>query len=211
MNRIEHREEKWSFPFVEYSPQKRTKKLPLVVQLHGAGEVGWGKEELSLVDLHGFSVIIKGAEYECMFVMPQCPPDTFWAARIESLVQFIEKIIEEYDIDKNRVYLTGLSMGGYGTWFTAMARPDLFAAIAPVCGGGMAWRAPVLKMPVWAFHGEEDTVVTPVQSEEMVNKLKEYGADVTYTKFPGLGHEIQKKAYTTELLEWLLSKERCVI
>ena len=208
MNRTEHREDKWNFPFVAYAPERTDKKIPLVVQLHGAGEGGWGKEELDLVEVHGFSTLFKENEYECMLVMPQCPPDTFWAAKIESLVAFIEKLIEEYHIDENRVYLTGSSMGGYGTWFTAMARPDLFAAIAPVCGGGMAWRANVLKMPVWAFHGAEDTVVTPVQSEEMVNKLKEYGADVTYTKFPGLEHMIQKNAYTAELLEWMLGKVR---
>ena len=94
VNRIEHREEKWSFPFVEYSPQRTEKKIPLVVQLHGAGESGWGKEELDLVEVHGFSALFKENEYECMLVMPQCPPDTFWAAKIESLVAFIENLIE---------------------------------------------------------------------------------------------------------------------
>ena len=98
-------------------------------------------------------------------------------------------------------------MGGYGTWFTAMARPDLFAAIAPVCGGGMAWNAEVLKMPIWTFHGTEDDVVSPYQTDEMVAKLKALNADVTYTRVNGVGHNVWENAYNTELFEWLLSKK----
>ena len=161
MKRTEHRESKWKFPFVEYSPSETTgdERLPLVIQLHGAGERGEGYDDLCLVDVHGFSKIIKDKEIKCIFVMPQCPKESFWAARIESILEFIEQIKAEYNVDPDRVYLTGLSMGGYGTWYTAMARPDMFAAIAPVCGGGMAWNAGVLKMPVWAFHGAEDKLV----------------------------------------------------
>lgn len=208
MQRTEHREEKWMFPFVKYSPQNSDKKLPLIIQLHGAGERGYGKEELDRVDVHGFSALVKDAEYECILVMPQCPCDTFWAARVESIIKFVEQLKEEYNVDEDRVYLTGLSMGGYGTWFTSMARPDLFAAIAPVCGGGMAWNAGVLKMPIWAFHGADDCTVSPNQSDEMVAKLKEAGADVTYTRLDGVGHNAWDYAYNEELLEWLLSKKR---
>ena len=111
-------------------------------------------------------------------------------------------------IDTNRIYLTGLSMGGYGTWFTAMARPDLFAAIAPVCGGGMAWNAGVLNMPVWVFHGAKDTTVSPTQSDEMVERLRALGKDVTYTRIEGVGHNAWDYAYNRELLAWLLSKKR---
>ena len=89
-----------------------------------------------------------------------------------------------------------------------MARPDLFAAIAPVCGGGMAWNAGVLTMPVWAFHGAEDNVVSPVQSDEMIAKLKELGKDITYTKIDGVGHNVWENAYNEELICWLLSKKR---
>ncbi len=137
MNRIEHREEKWVFPFVEYSCENKTEKLPLVIQLHGAGERGNGKEDLEKVDVHGFSKYLKNAERNCIVVMPQCPADAFWAARVESIIKFIGQLTDEFNVDEDRVYLTGLSMGGYGTWYTAMARPDLFAAIAPVCGGGI--------------------------------------------------------------------------
>lgn len=208
MKRFEYRGEEWEFPFVAYLEEAKNEKVPLIVQLHGAGERGAGGEELEKVDVHGFSKYLKDAEHNCIVIMPQCPADTFWAARVESIVKFIEHLIKEFNVDEDRVYLTGLSMGGYGTWFTAMARPDLFAAIAPVCGGGMAWNAGVLKMPIWAFHGASDTTVTPIQTDEMVSKLKELNYDVTYTRIDGVGHNVWENAYNKDLLEWLLSKKR---
>lgn len=208
MKRIEHREEKWKFPFIEYSCGEQNEKMPLIVQLHGAGERGYGKDDLEKVDVYGFSKYLKDADHNCIVIMPQCPADTFWAAKVESIIEFVVQLINEYKVDEDRVYLTGLSMGGYGTWFTAMARPDLFAAIAPVCGGGMAWNAGVLKMPVWAFHGAADTVVTPIQTDEMISKLKQFNKDVTYTRIDGAGHNVWEKAYNKELLEWLLSKKK---
>ena len=208
MKRIEHRDEKWIFSFVEYSGENKNEKMPLIVQLHGAGERGNGQDELERVDVHGFSKYLKDAEHDCIVVMPQCPENSFWAAKVESIVKFIEQLIKEYDVDEDRVYLTGLSMGGFGTWYTAMARPDLFAAIAPVCGGGMAWNAEVLTMPVWAFHGSADPVVSVNQSDEMVEKLKELGADVKYTRVEGEGHGVWERTYDKELIEWLLSKKK---
>ena len=208
MIRKEFQTEERLFPFVAYFPKKIDGLLPLVVQLHGAGERGNGENDLEKVDIHGFSKYLKQAEHDCIVIMPQCPSETFWAARVESIVKFIEQIIAAYDIDPDRVCLTGLSMGGYGTWFTAMARPDLFAAIAPICGGGMAWNAGVLTMPVWAFHGVEDDVVTPVQSDEMVAKLKELDRDVTYSCLEGVGHGAWEYACNQELMEWLLSKHK---
>ena len=210
MERIEHREEKWVFPFVEYAPENKSQKLPLIIQLHGAGERGEGKEDLKAVDVHGFSRYLTEHEHDCIVVMPQCPTDTFWAARVESILSFIDQLKKEFDVDEDRVYLTGLSMGGYGTWFTAMAKPDLFAAIAPVCGGGMAWNAEVLKMPVWAFHGAADPIVSTIQTDEMVAKLKECNTDVKYSRFDGVGHESWERTYNEELMEWLLSKKRPV-
>ena len=208
MIRTEHRESKWSFPFVEYSPTEKTSKMPIIIQLHGAGERGDSGESLSLVDVHGFSKVIKDREFPCIFIMPQCPINSFWAARVESIVSFTEQLIKEFDAAPDRIYLTGLSMGGYGTWYTAMARPDLFAAIVPVCGGGMAWNASVLKMPIWAFHGSCDPVVSPNQSDEMVSALKSAGADVTYSRIDGVGHDVWNHAYNEELIAWLLSKSK---
>ena len=204
MIRTEHREERWAFPFVSYEPANKSGSLPMIVQLHGAGERGEGKEDLSRVDIHGFSKLMSDREYPCLFVMPQCPTDSFWAARVESIIRLVDQLVEAFDVDPKRIYLTGLSMGGYGTWFTAMARPDLFAAIAPVCGGGMAWNAPKLTVPVWAFHGACDQTVSVIQSDEMVAKLKAHGADVRYTRAESVGHNVWELAYTEELLRWFL-------
>ena len=207
MIRTEHREDKFPFAFVKYEPTKMQENLPLIIQLHGAGERGDGKDDLALVDVHGFPKIMKD-EYPAIFLMPQCPKDSFWAARVESIIKFIELAIDEYGVDKKRVYLTGLSMGGFGTWYTAMARPDLFAAIAPVCGGGMPWNAGVLTMPIWAFHGAEDKVVLPSNSDDMVAKLRELKYDVKYSRIDGVGHNVWEYAYNEELINWLLSHKK---
>lgn len=207
MIRKEHREEKWVFPFVEYLPSKAEGKLPLIIQLHGAGERGDGSD-LALVDVHGFSKVVKDGEYECLFIMPQCPKDSFWVAKIESLARFIDQLKEEYKIDEDRVYLTGLSMGGYGTWYTAMAYPHIFAAIAPVCGGGMAWNAKMLTMPVRVFHGVDDNAVSVTQSDEMVEAIRKKEGDVTYTRMENVGHNVWEHAYNEELYNWLMSKKR---
>ena len=200
MQRIEHRENRWAFPFVEYSPKEMKKGLPLIIQLHGAGERGEGGEDLVLVDKHGFSGIIADSEIDAVIIMPQCQKNDFWAARVESLYKFILDAIEDYGADKSQVTLTGLSMGGFGTWFLAMAHPELFAAIAPVCGGGMPWNAGTLTMPVWAFHGDMDKTVSFRHSSEMVDALKSLGRDVEFTVYEGAGHSIQHLAFSNELL-----------
>lgn len=208
MIRTEHNSADFAFPFIEYSPKNKRDNMPVIIQLHGAGERGSGGNELSLVDVHGFSSIIRNKEIDCIFIMPQCPENQFWAGRTESVIKFVKQITEAYRADKNRIYLTGLSMGGYGTWFAAMLCPELFAAIAPVCGGGMAWCAPVLDMPVWAFHGDADQTVSVTQSREMVENLKSRGRSVKYTEFKNEGHGIARLSFTDELLEWLLSQKR---
>jgi len=211
MKRTEHREEKWIFPFIKYSPEKHDdgEKLPLIIQLHGAGERGAGKEDLINVEVHGLSNVVKKKDYECILVLPQCPTNTFWVARIESILAFIQQVIDEYNIDENRIYITGLSMGGYGTWYTAMAKPKLFAAAVPVCGGGMAWNCSVIKkLPIWAFHGVEDAVVNVSCSDEMVKKLESIGAPVKYTRVEGVGHNVWVNAYNDELMQWLLEQRK---
>ncbi len=196
------------FSYVEYSPEEMREGLPIVFQLHGAGERGNGREELPLVDVHGFSEFLSDNDRECIFIMPQCPADTFWTARVESIVRFIEEKIELYKADKSRVYLTGISMGGYGTWLTAMARQDLFAAIAPVCGGGMPWNAASITMPVWMVHGDADTTVNVFYSDEIAEKLRAAGKEHIYTRLPGVGHNAWDYTYKAELIDWLLSKRK---
>ncbi|MBR3942171.1 MAG: prolyl oligopeptidase family serine peptidase [Clostridia bacterium] len=209
MLRTEYRDEKFAFPFVAYTPEKEQNgKLPLIIQLHGAGERGNGQEDLKLVDVHGFSKLFAKEDFDCITVMPQCPNDTFWAGRVESILRFVEQMKQEFDVDADRIYLTGISMGGFGTWYTAMAKPEIFAAIAPVCGGGMPWNAAVLTMPIWAIHGSADTVVKPSYSEDMIEKVQTYNEDVTYTLVEGVGHNVWDYTYDAKLMNWLLSKKK---
>ena len=206
MIRTEHKSNEFEFDFVSYEPYKNSDRLPLIIQLHGAGERGNG--DLEKMDVHGFSHLLKKQDFPCVVVMPQCPQNTFWAARVESIIRFIDAMKKKYNSDENKVYLCGISMGGYGTWYTAMARPDLFAAIAPVCGGGMAWNAGTLTMPIMVYHGAEDKLVSINQSDEMVNALKTLGRDVTYHRIDGVGHNVWDKTFDEELMLWLLSKKK---
>jgi len=197
------------FPFIAYTPETISDHPALIIQLHGVGERGNGQEELDRVLIHGFSKIVTDENLkDCILVMPQCPSDTFWVARIESLRNFIDEMITLYNIDTNRIYLCGLSMGGFGTWYTAMAYPDLFAAIAPCCGGGMAWYARILKMPIWTFHGLEDTVVSPNQTLEMIAALKDTNPNFRYDLYEGVGHNSWENAFSEDLLAWILKQHK---
>lgn len=201
--------EKWIYPFILRCPKDMKDNLPIIILLHGAGERGNGNEDLYLVETHGFSkVLTEDVECDCLLVQPQCKPDTFWVADIPSIIKFINQVVDEFKADKNRIYLTGISMGGFGTWYTAMAHPDMFAAIAPCCGGGMPWNAGVLKMPIWAFHGAVDSVVNCRESIEMIEMAKRTNNDAHITVFENVDHDSWVKAYSKELLDWLLSKSK---
>jgi len=204
--------DEWQFPFILYRPEEMQDDLPMILLLHGAGEAGNGGDELPVVEGNFSTLKLKeGAEYPCIFVMPQCSIETFWVAELTTLYDFIHKLIPYFKVDEKRIYLTGLSMGGYGTWYMALRYPELFAAIAPVCGGGMAWKAPVLEMPIWAFHGSVDGVVDPSESKRMIDRIKLHGnnqEEVKLTIFENVNHDSWVHAYTPELIEWLLSKSR---
>ena len=177
--------------------------------LHGAGERGDTPEELPLVRTHGIPKLLDdGCGVRCVAVSPQCPKNGYWATKTESLLAFIDRMIETYNADPDRVSLTGISMGGFGTWFTALAAPDKFSCIAPVCGGGMPWAAPMLKMPVRAFHGDKDTVVSPSQSIEMIDRLQQTNPDALLTLYHNVGHNSWDYAYTEGLISWLISNKR---
>ena len=210
MIRKEYNLDKFEFPFIAYIPENITGKLTIIIQLHGAGEVGLGNEDLYKVEIHGFANLFKEEDSQCILVMPQCPLDSFWVAQLQNIHTFIENLKNEFNIDENKIYLTGLSMGGYGTWYTSLAYPDTFAAIAPVCGGGMVWKAGVLNMPIWAFHGSEDPVVYPSESLNMINKIRQTRTDedVKFTMLDGVGHDAWVAAYQRELRDWLLSKSK---
>lgn len=197
------------FPYIAYIPDNISPNPALLIQLHGAGERGNGGSELDSVLIHGFSKIATDENLkDCILVMPQCPTGTFWVAKIESLRQFIHQLTEKFSSDPNRLYLSGLSMGGFGTWYAAMAYPSLFAALVPCCGGGMAWYASVLKMPIWAFHGLADDTVSPSQTMEMVDALKGKNENLKYSLFEGVGHNSWNNAFTEETLSWVLAQRK---
>ena len=204
--------DKWVFPFILCCPENAKGKLPLILQLHGAGERGGGGQELPILDVHGFTEKLDlETDYPCIIAAPQCPKGSFWIAEIPSIMEFLAQLRREFDIDENRIYLTGISMGAYGTWVTAARHPDVFAAIAPVCGGGMVWTADLLKMPIWAFHGTEDNVVYPSESMNMISKVRQNAnpdQDVRLTMLDGVGHNAWDYTFDEALLNWLLSKHK---
>ena len=212
MYRETHESGRWKFPFILYRPDTCEGKLPLVIQLHGAGERGHGGDALIITERYGFSKLMTpDADYPCLLVVPQCPPETFWFTEVSAIYELIQQIRARWDVDETRIYLTGISMGAYGTWQTAARHPDLFAAIAPVCGGGILWTASLLKMPIWAFHGTDDSVVPFEESLNMIRAVRGFAEpkqDVRFTAFDGVGHNAWDYTFDEPLLQWLLSKHK---
>ena len=183
-------------------------KWPLIIFLHGYGERG---DDLELVKKHGLPKMIEaGQDFPFIVVSPQCPDTTVWPEQVDELNGLIDSLIAEYKVDTSRVYLTGLSMGGYGTWYLASRYPEKFAAIAPICGGGGWWMTDSLKnIPIWVFHGDADDVVPLIESEVMVNRVKGAGGDITFTVYPGVAHDSWTETYDNpELYQWLLSHQK---
>jgi len=181
---------------------------PLILFLHGAGERG---SDLNKVKVHGPPKIVeKQKDFPFIVVSPQCPEDDWWTDKTEVLINLLDDIVARYNVDTERVYLTGLSMGGYGSWALAAEYPKRFAAVAPICGGGNRIMAFRLKdMPVWAFHGAKDNVVPLKQSEEMVDAIKARGGDARLTVYPNAGHDSWTETYNNkELYDWFLKHRK---
>jgi predicted peptidase len=188
------------------------KRWPLMLFLHGAGERG---TNLSAVAVHGPPKLVKQKrDFPFIIVSPQCPAGERWSN--ETLVALLEDVTRKFKVDTDRIYLTGLSMGGYGTWALGIAEPARFAAIAPICGGGET--IPILiastrkkeqlkKLPVWVFHGAKDPVVKLEESERMVNALKRIGSEnVELTVYPEAAHDSWTETYNNpKFYDWLLS------
>jgi len=186
------------------------KKWPVLVFLHGSGESG---ADLEKVKTHGPpKLIAQGQDLPFIVVSPQAPlvPRRGWD--VETLNALLDDILAKYSTDPDRVYLTGLSMGGYGTWAWATANPERFAAIAPICGGGQPRQASraLRNTPTWVFHGAKDTTVPLQESQDMVEALKKAGAmEVKFTIYPEAGHDSWTATYDNpELFTWLLAHHR---
>jgi predicted peptidase len=197
------------FYYVEYLPKNYdpTKEYPLVLFLHGAGE---RVQDPHQAMFHGYMKYVReqGKEYPFIFIAPQCIGNAYWGSYTESLSAFLDFILETYAVDRRRVYLTGLSMGGTGTWMFAMARPNTFAAIMPVCGSGIYWNvANLLKTPIYMVHGDCDTCVPISNSVEMLTSINSRGGNAKLKICYGVGHDAWNYAYTDDsLLEWMLSQ-----
>jgi predicted peptidase len=181
-------------------------RWPLILFLHGAGERG---DNLQRVKRHGVAKVVEAQpDFPFLVVSPQCPPRAAWVPDV--LLALLDSIEQHYDVNPERLYVTGLSMGGFGTWALAMAAPDRFAAIAPICGGGDPSRVGVLRhLPVWAFHGARDPIVPLQRSVEMVEVLRQCGGDVQLMVYPEAGHDAWTATYANpELYTWLLTHSR---
>ncbi len=210
---------KFEFRSLLYLPKDyhtaKNRRWPLILFLHGAGERG---TNLALVAKHGPpKLVARNKEFPFVIVSPQCPADRIWDA--DALLALLDHVIAKFRIDARRVYLTGLSMGGYGTWSLGLKHPERFAAISPICGGGFG--ADVLlsssvksralhSLAVWAFHGARDAVVPVAQSKLIVAALRKAGCrEVKLTVYPDAEHDSYTRAYDRpELYEWFLRHRR---
>jgi predicted peptidase len=205
------------------------KRWPVILFLHGAGERGSDNEAQVRVGL-GTAIKRDAQKFPCVVVMPQCPGNRWWPEpdMLDLATRALDQTITEFNGDSSRVYLSGISMGGYGTWALAAAHPQRFAALAPVCGGVRPPRgAPALstvldagssadpyadvaakigKIPAWIFHGGADPVVPVEESRRMVDALKAAGGSVRYSEYEGVSHNSWDRAYAEpDFVSWLLS------
>lgn len=210
----------------DYDPARR---WPLIVFLHGAGDRGRdGKAPTK----NGIGPAIRRhpERFPALVLFPQCPKDVFWNAVLDALEEELALTRREYCVEDQRIYLTGISMGGFGTWLWGAMEAGTFAALVPVCGGGsdiparakLGMRGPSpfgsfaerverwVDMPIWAFHGADDKVVPPAQSSRTVALIKKAGGTrVKYTEFPDTGHGCWDKVYgDPEVIAWLLSQRK---
>ncbi len=193
--------------YLESYPLEQKEKMPLIVYLHGSGSRG--QELFKMGHVGPIGEILAERELPAIVIAPQCHADT-WFELFSTLLEFIDDYRHHADVDIDRVYLCGISMGSYAAWQVAMSRPDWFAALVAVCGGGMCWNAARLKdMPIWAFHGARDNVVLPEESIHMVAKINAIGGNAKITIYPNVEHNSWENAYAdNEMWNWLFSQKK---
>lgn len=199
---------KTGYNYLFYTPRsyELRGKWPLIVFLHGAGEKGNDLELLKRNALPGKLEQLE--DFPFIVISPQCPRGSYWSAGL--LFDLLDEVEKEHRVDRDRIYATGVSMGGYGVWDMAGLQPWRFAAAAPICGGGNPMLAEKLKrLPIWVFHGAMDEIVPLSESESMVNALRAVGGEIRFTVYPDSGHDSWTRTYErTDIYEWLLSHSR---
>lgn len=201
-------------------------RYPLVIFLHGSGERGNNNEAQLQWGVTNFATDQAMSLHPAFVIAPQCPAGQGWSNSTESngsikilptpskpmelLIELIRKMTKDFRVDTNRIYITGLSMGGYGTYDAIERYPHLFAAAVPVCGGGDVSKAPsIAHIPMWIFHGAEDPAVNPTYSIDMVQALTKAGAHPGFTQYPSVGHFSWIAAYSDPLMiEWLFRQHK---
>ncbi len=202
--------------YLLYLPQgyddDQAKRWPLVLFLHGAGERG---SDLNKVRVHGIPRVVEQEKsrikaFPFIAVSPQCPAGSRWTQQLLALSALLDEIEATHRVDADRVYVTGLSMGGYGTFALAAAEPQRFAAIVPVCGGGQPSEARSYPhVPAWVFHGAKDEVVPLANSADMVQALARAGGSPRFTVYPDAKHDSWTATYNDpDLYKWLMAQRR---
>jgi predicted peptidase len=200
------------YPYLLYLPKDYSnskKKFPLVIYLGGGSQRG---DDLNKLTSYGVPFYIaKGHEYDCIIASPQCPDTKYWTTEnwFDSLYS---DLTSKYRIDTTRMYVTGISIGGFGTWQVAMDYPDKFAAIAPLCGGvndsDTANISKLRHLPIWTFHGTADYLILISETERVVSKLKAHNGNVKFTRLEKEGHGIQYLYADNKIFDWLLKHQR---
>ena len=211
-----------SYPYRILMPPSKEAPLPLVIFLHGAGERG-ADNALQLKYLpQKFLTDGHLKDKPCYLLAMQCPKGEWWApfdARdepvgeatpsMQAVIAAILKTVREENIDQSRIYLTGLSMGGFGSWDLAARHPDWFAAVVPICGGGQLQTAKQLvDVPIWAFHGTNDRVVAESESRMMIEAIRAAGGHPAYSALPGVRHNSWHIAYGPRgAMDWMFAQQ----
>ena len=180
------------------------KKYPIIIHFHGAGSRGDNVEILNNQSIMSYANNTENFPF--VMFLPQCSANT-WFDIFEQLRTFVKTVVELPYVDKENVYLSGVSMGGYASWQMLMSEPDIFRKAVICCGGGMYWNAARIKIPVWAFHGTDDRTVFFEESQKMVNAVNHSGGNAKLTEYKGIGHNCWEKTYSNpEIYKWLIAE-----
>jgi predicted peptidase len=204
-----------NMPYRLFTPAgyDKTRKYPLIIWLHGSGSIGSDNFKqisgASLRGTHTWTAPAVQAAHPAFVLAPQLRRGS-WFSEMSQVLGLLDSLEAEFSIDTSRIYIAGQSLGGFGTWDYLAAKPGLFAAAIPLCGGGQVSNASAIaKIPVWAFHGAADRTVSVTESRNMIAAIKQAGGNPRYTEYPGVGHEVWVKAFQEKgLVDWLFAQHK---